>query len=166
MNNAVNQVLQAWAELPIIPEGMPYPVLDRSGGRIVDAGGTVGQPTFGAEVERALADGMSLIRVAFEVIEFNPFLMGLVDEEQEDLPEGLDDRPRHKVRLYVQFGLEPPRRVIKTGVIGWQRQHVVAYMNEGKRWDGGYTDKAGAVLPDLRCQDGVAQAAPPCKDTI
>lgn len=133
MNNVINQMLQVWAELPIISEGTSYPVLDRSGERIADEGGTVGQPTFGAEVERALADGMSLIRAAFEVIEFDPSRMIWGDEGQEDLPDGLDDTPRHKVRLYVQFGLEPPRRIIKTGVVGWQRQHVVAYVNEGKR---------------------------------
>jgi len=106
---------------------MAYPVLDRSGEWIADEGGTVGQPTFGAEVERLLADGLFMIRAAFEIIEYDPSLMVL-----EDRPDGLDDTPGYKVRLYVQFGLETPRRIVKTGVIGWQRQHVVAYINRGE----------------------------------
>lgn len=132
MHNLTGEMLSRW-ELPIIPEGTTYPILDRSGERIIDEGGTVGQPAFGAEVESALADGMSLIRAALEVFELDPFQMVLDDEGQEDLPDGLDDRPRYKVRLYAQFGLVPPHRIIKTGVMGWQREHVVVYVNEGKR---------------------------------
>ena len=128
-NNLVRGILSRWAELPVIPEGMTYPVLDRSGERIVDAGGTVRQPAFGFVVEGYLAEGLSLIRAAFEVIELNLPPMVLFEEDPVPLPDGLDDRPRFKVRLHARFGLESPYRIVKTGVVGWQRQHVVAYMN-------------------------------------
>lgn len=139
----IDRRLSQWADLPIIPEGTVYPILDRSGERIADPGGTEGQPTFGAEVERALAEGLPLIRAAYEVFEREPLdpypeilfdeeLVDPPDEELVDPPDGLDDRPRYKARVCALFGLESPYRIIKAGVMGWQREHVVAYMS-GRR---------------------------------